>query len=362
MKAKIGNAAVSAYRIETDFPESDGTLEWNATTVIVVELSAGDSRGLGYTYAHEGCVTVIEKALFPCVRNRDPMGTRAIWDDMCTTVRNYGATGLAACAIAAVDIAVWDLKARLLELSLAALLGLARDRVPVYGSGGFTSYPKELLCDQLQDWVKEGMFMVKIKVGREPQRDAERVQWAREAIGPATQLFVDANGAYTRKQALELAGLFHTQKVAWFEEPVSSQDLAGLNLLRNRCPGSMNIAAGEYNYHATQARRMLEAEAVDVLQVDATRCGGITGFLQMAALGEAFHIPLSTHTAPALHAHLGCSTRGTLHLEYFHDHARLEPMLFDGVSKPVKGHLAPDLERPGLGLEMKRQDITRFAI
>ncbi len=362
MNATIGNATVSAYRIETDFPESDGTLEWNATTVIVVELAAGNARGLGYTYAHQACVPVIEKALFPCVQNRDAMGTRAIWDDMCATVRNYGATGLAACAIAAVDIAVWDVKARLLDLSLAALLGLARDQVPVYGSGGFTSYSKERLCGQLQEWVKEGMSMVKIKVGREPQRDAVRVQWARAAVGPGTQLFVDANGAYTRKQALELAGIFASQNVAWFEEPVSSQDLAGLNLLRNRCPVAMNVAAGEYNYDATQARRMLEAQAVDVLQVDATRCGGITGFLQIAALGEAFHIPLSTHTAPALHGHLGCSTRSMLHLEYFHDHARLEPMLFDGVSKPVKGQLAPDLNRPGLGLELKRADTAKFAI
>ncbi len=142
MKSIIEHQAVSAFRVETDFPESDGTLEWNATTVIVVELSAGDARGLGYTYAHEGCVPVIQQALFSCVHERDAMKTRAIWDDMCAAVRNYGATGLTACAIAAVDIAVWDLKARLLQLPLAELLGSARNQVPVYGSGGFYVVPQ----------------------------------------------------------------------------------------------------------------------------------------------------------------------------------------------------------------------------
>ncbi|MFP2900515.1 enolase C-terminal domain-like protein [Corallococcus sp. 4LFB] len=107
---------------------------------------------------------------------------------------------------------------------------------------------------------------------------------------------------------------------------------------------------------------MLEAGAVDVLQADATRCLGFTGFLQADALAEAFHVPLSAHCAPALHLHVACAARRLVHMEYFHDHARLERMLFDGVPPPVDGALAPDLSRPGLGLELKRADAARFAV
>jgi L-alanine-DL-glutamate epimerase-like enolase superfamily enzyme len=263
-------------------------------------------------------------------------------------------------AIAAVDTALWDLKAKLLEIPLAALLGPARTAIPVYGSGGFTSYTTERLQQQLGGWADSGMRYVKMKVGREPERDLERVDAARTAIGESTQLFVDANGAYTRKQALALAQGYAEIGVTWFEEPVSSDDLAGLRLLRDHGPPGMAITAGEYGYDLPYFRRMLQAQAVDVLQADATRCAGITGFLGAAALCEAFGIPLSSHCAPALHLPLCCAARPAIHLEYFHDHARLERLLFDGAAEPDQGLLAPDLSRPGLGLEFKEQDALCY--
>src|SRR3954453_9724045 len=127
----------------------------------------------------------------------------------------------------------------------------------------------------------------------------------RRAIGDC-QLFVDANGAYTRKQALAEAAAFGEHGVSWFEEPVSSDDLDGLRLLRDRGPAGMAIAAGEYGHDAAYFRRTLEACAVDVLQADATRCGGITGFMQAVALCEAYGVPLSSHCAPSLHLPLMC--------------------------------------------------------
>jgi len=264
-------------------------------------------------------------------------------------------------AISAVDNALWDLKARLLGIPLVVLLGAARESVPIYGSGGFTSYSVKELQQQLAGWVEQGIPRVKMKIGRDPDADIRRVSAVREAIGPDAELFVDANGAYARKQALKQAEAFSDAGVCWFEEPVSSDDLAGLHLIRNRTPVHMEIAAGEYGYDSWYFERMLQAQAVDVLQADATRCAGITGFLQAVSLCEAHHVPLSAHTVPALHMHLGCAAIPLRHLEYFHDHVRIEKMLFDGVPEPVNGELRPDLSTPGLGIELKRADAQRFA-
>jgi L-alanine-DL-glutamate epimerase-like enolase superfamily enzyme len=261
-----------------------------------------------------------------------------------------------------VDSSLWDLKAKLLDVPLVTLLGAVREGVPVYGSGGFTSYSVEQLQEQLRRWVESGIRRVKMKVGREPQIDPDRVRAARQAVGPATGLFVDANGGYTRKQAMVEAERFADSGVSWFEEPVSSDDLEGLRLIRDRGPAGMDIAAGEYGYDSPYFRRMLEARAVDVLQADATRCTGITGFLQVGALCEAFGVPLSAHTAPSLHLHPCCALGRVRHVEYFHDHVRIEQMLFDGALMPVEGVLYPDLTRPGLGIEFKRKDAARFAV
>jgi L-alanine-DL-glutamate epimerase-like enolase superfamily enzyme len=280
---------------------------------------------------------------------------------MVARTRNLGRAGVVSMAISAVDVALWDLKARLLNLPLVTLLGAVRKSVPIYGSGGFTSYSDHQLQQQFSNWVEQGITCVKMKVGRDAAADVRRVGIARAAIGRNTELFVDANGAYSQKQALEQAEKFAGMNVTWFEEPVPSDDLAGLHLLRDRGPAGMDIAAGEYGYEAGYFRRMLSAGAVDVLQADATRCGGITGFLQVASLCEAHHIPLSAHTAPSVHTHLGCAASPLRHLEYFHDHVRIENMFFDGARPPVNGELSPDLSRPGMGIELKRADAQRFA-
>jgi L-alanine-DL-glutamate epimerase-like enolase superfamily enzyme len=353
---------VSAYRVPTDAPESDGTFAWSSTTLVVVEAEAGSKRSLGYSYADTATATLIHDALSGVVLGLDALAPRAAWQAMVGAIRNLGRPGIASMAIAAVDSALWDLKARLLDLPLVTLLGAVRPRVPVYGSGGFTSYDEARLERQLGGWVEAGIPRVKMKIGRDPDADFERVRTARKAIGPEAELFVDANGAYSRKQALGFAEAFVEARVTWFEEPVSSDDLEGLRLLRDRAPAGMDVTAGEYGYDLVYFRRMLEAGAVDVLQADATRCAGITGFLQVGALCDAHGLPLSAHTAPSLHRHPGCALGRVRHVEYFHDHVRIEQMLFDGAARAVDGALAPDLTRPGLGLELRRADAARYVL
>ena len=357
----INQLDVSAFTIPTDFPEADGTMEWDSTTLILVEAHAGGHTGMGFTYADRAAAGVIDRVLSQVVLGRDALAIEGAWAAMIRAVRNIGRPGIASHAIAAVDVALWDLKSQLLNVSLFTLLGAIRSAIPIYGSGGFTSYSIEQLQAQFAAWAAQGIRMVKMKVGSEPHHDLERVIAAKQIIGSEVELFVDANGAYSRKQALEFAEQFAAYDVRWFEEPVSSDDLDGLRLLRDLAPAGMNIAAGEYGYDTTYFQRMLEAGAVDVLQIDATRCGGITGFLEAAAVAQAYHIPISAHTAPSIHAHACCAVPGAQHVEYFHDHARIEGMLFDGVVQPVNGALQPDPGRPGLGLEIKRTDAQKYA-
>ena len=353
---------VAAFRIPTSSPESDGTFEWTATVLVVAEAAAGGKKGLGYTYTAAAAAALVRDVLAPVVVGRDAMAVTASWSAMRHAIRNLGRPGIVSTAMAAVDVALWDLKARLLGVPLVTLLGPVRASVPVYGSGGFTSYTVDELRAQLGGWGRQGMRMVKMKVGREPAADPARVGAAREAVGREVELFVDANGAYSRKEALGLAERFAAHGVTWFEEPVSSDDLEGLRLLRDRAPAGMEVTAGEYGYDLPYFQRMLDAGAVDVLQADATRCAGITDFLRVAALCEARGVPLSTHCAPALHLHAACAVPGLRHLEYFHDHVRIEEALFEGAPPLVNGNLAPDLSRPGLGLELRRADAERYAL
>jgi L-alanine-DL-glutamate epimerase-like enolase superfamily enzyme len=344
--------------VPTDAPESDGRAEWDSTSVVVVEASASGETGLGYTYSSIAAGTVVEKQLVDVVRGRDAFAIGEAWEAMAVALRNAGRPGIGFCALSAVDQALWDLKARLLRLPLVDLLGGARDEAPVYGSGGFTSYPLERIREQLGGWIAEGIPRVKMKISREPGRDPARLDAARQAIGDDAELYVDSNGALSRKEALAWAKrLAREWGVTWHEEPVSSADFDGLRLLRDQAP--LEIAAGEYAYVPADFRNLIGC--VDCLQADVTRCGGITGFLWAAALAAAFDLDLSAHCAPAASAAACCAVPRFRHLEWFHDHARLEPLLFDGVLAPEDGALRPDRSRPGNGLELKRADAERYA-
>ncbi len=359
----IHRIRVAAYTIPTDAPESDGTLEWSETTMVVVHASAGGCEGMGYTYGVPAIGPLIDATLADVVRGQDAMSPNRAWQAMCRKVRNSGRTGVCMMAISAVDNALWDVKARLLDVPLVTLLGQVRRSCPIYGSGGFTSYDESRLRRQLGDWVEAGIPRVKMKVGREPQADERRVAAAREAIGEEAELFVDANGAYSTSEALHYAHLFHERfGVTWLEEPRPSEDLSGLGRLRSGAPPGLDVAAGEYGYTLADFRRLLEADAVDVLQADITRCGGVTGFMRAAALAAAFDVPLSAHCAPAGHLHAACAAPGLRHAEYFHDHARIEGMLFDGAAEPCEGALQPDLSRPGNGVEFREQDARRYRV
>ncbi len=342
-------------------PETDGTFEWDSTTVVLVQIKALNIWGMGFSYGHAADCLII-KDFLPFIKNASVFDRGILWEKMVHRDRNIGRRGVASSAISAVDIALWDLKAKILNVPLCTLWGKVRESVPLYGSGGFTSYTDKELASQFQGWQNQGITKFKMKVGREPEKDPERVQKAREVIGDNAALFVDANGAYDLKQALSLSYRFSESNVSWFEEPVSSDNLTGLNFLRHEVPAEMNIAAGEYGYDIHYFKRMLQSEAVDIIQADATRCFGYTGFFQACTLAKAFNTPLSSHTAPSIHLHACLADSNICHMEYFHDHVRIESTYFDGFPQIKDGSFAPYLDRPGHGLELKKHDIEKFKV
>jgi len=361
---KLKRITTDVMTVPTDYPEADGTFAWTSTTMVLVRIHADSGEvGLGYSYTAAAAAKVVHELLEAALREVSLDAVGAAWEAMVRAVRNVGHQGLAAAAISAVDVALWDLRAKHLGLPLFRALESFRDAVPIYGSGGFTSYDCDRLIEQLGGWVADGIPRVKMKIGTDRGTrldvDRRRILSVREAIGPDPELFVDANGAYTAKQAISLATDLGSA-ISYFEEPVSSDHLGELALVRRSIV--QDVAAGEYGWDPWYFRSMMSAGAVDILQADATRCLGVTGFLEAARTAHAFGIPFSAHTSPSIHAHAGCAAPEIAHVEYFYDHARIEGMLFDGAVRPEGGFIRPDPSRPGLGLEFKERDAERYRV
>jgi L-alanine-DL-glutamate epimerase-like enolase superfamily enzyme len=352
---RIEGIEVGAYEIPTATDkESDGTLEWDSTTLVVVEVPCGEHTGLGYTYCDKAAASVISSKLRSIVEAADPLMPEQAWAQMQVQARQLGQVGVAAMAISAVDVALWDLKAKLLGVCLADALPRFRQSVPIYGSGGFCDYSAEQLRDQVQGWVDEGFRSVKIKVGRDALADVERVELVRSVVGDGVEIMVDANGANNPQDAVLWAQRYSELGV--------TDDLVGLASVADHAPAGLAVAAGEYGWNLPYFQRMLDAGAVHILQADVTRCGGITNMLRVDGLCKARCLPSSAHCAPAISAHVCCAMETNIHIEYFFDHYRIEGMLFEGTLDPEDGRLTPDRNRPGLGLEFKRADAERYRV
>ena len=354
------------YTVPTDRPEADGTLSWTETTVVVVLARAGGETGLGWSYGAAAGRALVEEKLVSAIQETSAMDVGAANEAMYRSCRNLGRPGVAAGAISAVDVALWDLKAKLLGVPLTALLGLglSRSGVPIYGSGGFTTYDDPTTEAQCRHWVDDlGARSVKIKVGEDwghrADRDMHRVASVRRVVGPEIDVMVDANGAYSRKQAIRVGReMLQEHGVIWLEEPVSSDDLEGLREVRDQV--GIDVAAGEYGYDLQYFGRMVGVGAVDCLQADATRCGGYTGWLRAAAVAAAHSLEISAHCGPNLHAFVAGAVPNLRHVEYFHDHARLDRLLFDGLPPVSGGLLHPASSEPGHGVVLKEADAEAF--
>lgn len=352
-----------AYRIPTEGPEADGTFDWTDTTLVLVSATADEVTGLGWTYGPAATAMVVTDMLAAAVRELDPDDVPKAWSVMRARLRNAGRPGIAGLALSAVDCALWDLKARRHRVPLARLLGTIHSEVPVYGSGGFTTYDADRQHRQLAQWVHEdGIPRVKIKIGeswgRRVERDLLRMSAARKSIGDDARLFVDANGAYDRKQAVRVLRSAEDLGIEWYEEPVSSDDLEGLAVVRDQV--TADVTAGEYGFDLPYFARM--APHVDCLQIDVTRCGGISEFLRAAATAAAHGLEVSAHCAPHQHLAVAGCVENLRHIEWFHDHVRIEHMLFDGTVSARGGTVSSNLDSIGNGLTFRAADAQRFRV
>jgi L-alanine-DL-glutamate epimerase-like enolase superfamily enzyme len=362
-RATVDSLSARAFTVPTATEqESDGTLVWNSTSMVLVEARADGVTGLGYTYCHPSAASLITSKLADTVAGADALMPERTWARMQVEARQLGHAGIAAMAISAIDVALWDLKAKLLGVCLADALPRFHESVPVYGSGGFTSYTDEQLRDQVGGWARDGFDRVKIKVGRDKPRDIERVKLVRHTVGDNVEVMVDGNGAYRPSEAALWASRFSELGVRYFEEPVSSEDLAGLAGVRAAAPAGLAIAAGEYGWDLPYFGQMLAADAVHILQADVTRCGGITNLLRIDGLCKARSLPFSAHCAPAVSAHACCAMETLVHLEYFFDHYRIEGMFFEGTLEPEASRLTPARDQPGLGLTLREDVADRYEV
>lgn len=352
----IERVEVRVVELPLPEPESDATLQWDRTTGVVVTLHAGGESGVGWTYSSSAAASVVTAELERVVVGRPVLDVGAGWEAMHRHCRNIGTAGLVMQAMSAVDIAWWDLKGHLMGRSLADLVGAQRDAIRIYGSGGFTSLTDAQLASQIEHWHELGCTAMKIKIGQSwgacIERDLQRTRLLARLAGDGVELMVDANGGYTRGQARRAGNALDDLGVGWFEEPVSSDDTAGLGVLAQTL--SCDVAAGEYAADLVQVTQLLPV--VDCLQLDVTRCGGYTGWLRGAAAAQAAKLDVSGHCAPALHAAVAVAIPNFRHLEYFADHERFEHTFVEGLPEVRDGALHIDRGRPGHGMSVKLPD------
>ena len=321
-------------------------------------------EGLGIGQASPGVRQVIEADLKGLLIGQDPFNIEKLWNDMFWRVRGYGRKGVAFCALSAVDIGLWDLKAKALGLPLYKLLGPFTDSVPIYGSGGWTNLTQEELVAEMAGYVEQGIKRVKMKVGKDfgksEREDLQRLAAVRKTLGDDVAIYVDANNGYYSKQAIYMAKEFEQFQVGWFEEPVLADDIGGLAEIKHAT--SIPIATGEHEYTKHGFRELIAGGGVDIVQPDVGRVGGVTEWMKVAHMAHAFNLPVAPHAVQLVHLHLACATPNLKVVEYMNTSLEGDRVWYTEFPQPSGGMWSPFPDKPGLGLELDPYAVERWAV
>ena len=353
---------VRPIRNGTTLPASRG--ESGRRQLFVHIATDEGTEGLGIGQGSPGVRQVVEDGLKDVLIGRDPLDLERLWSDMFWRVRGYGRKGIAFCAMSAVDIGLWDLKAKALGLPLYKLLGPYAESVPIYGSGGWTDMTVDELIEQARGFIEQGTDRVKIKVGKDfgkaEREDIERVAAVREAVGDDVALYIDANGAYYPKQAVYMAREFEQHQVGWFEEPVLADDIAGLAEVRRAI--NIPVATGEQEYTKYGFKALLSGGGADIVQPDVGRVGGVTEWMKVAHMADAFGLQVAPHAMQQVHLHLACATPNLKLVERLDVETEGDAIWYTEVPQPKDGMWSPFRDKPGLGLELDPYAVERWAV
>jgi L-alanine-DL-glutamate epimerase-like enolase superfamily enzyme len=356
---KIDGFVVAYYRLPLEPMGDAGHGAIDSEEIITVKLRAGGLVGHGYAYTigrgGRAVQALIEHDLAPLLAGRDTTDIHALWELMWQRLLYVGRGGLAAFAIAAIDIALWDLRGLRERKPLYRLLNSSAREIPAYGSG--VDLPKSLdeLLEQTQGFLKRGLPGVKVKIGkRDPREDEARVAAVRDLVGDGIDLMVDANMAWGAPEALERGRRLERFNPYWYEEPTIPEDVDGhARLVREL---SVPIAVGESLHSAHEFRRYVDARAVEVVQIDPVTNGGITASLRALEMANAAGLKASSHYTDELSAHLLCAAKEPVYLE---KHAFALDRYLEAPQAVKNGRVRPT-EVPGTGIRFSERALARY--
>ena len=361
---KVTDVRIETYRWPRARPIRNGMHVYAYAGLNVVKIDTDDGvTGLGLAGGateDQEFVSGIASHLKRYVIGCDPFDTERIWDDMWQP-KLVGRRGVTTRAISGIDIALWDIKGKACGVPLYKLLGGFSGSIPVYIAGGYYEEGKGLdeLAVEMRESVSMGARAIKMKIGGAPvNEDVERVRVVREAVGPDVKIMVDANCAYRYYEAIEIARKMERYEICWFEEPVMPDDYRGHQMIAQST--AIPIATGENEYTRYGFRDLIENRCAAILQPDALITGGVTEWMKIATLAQAYDLPIAPHGNQDVHVHLVSAIPNGLTVEYYS--GSTDPMwgkMFRETLRVENGVLRPP-DRPGLGIELNDEALAPY--
>jgi len=361
---KVTKVQTRIVRVPADEALAGGPTQPGATRDFVTLRVGTDAgiEGIGYTFfgaALTGALKAAVDALGELAIGEDPMRTEAVTAKLRTAAAGSGPGGILTLALSAIDIALWDIRGKALNLPLWQMVGGHRERVPTYASGALMrTFPLEHLVQAAPRLVEKGFRQMKTQLAlpgdTSPAIEVDRIRKVRESIGPGIDLMCDINQRWRVEQAIDIGSRIKDVRLFWLEDVTTADDYQGLARVADAL--TTPVCGGEYLYGPAPFRQMLEARSVDIVMIDLMRAGGITQWLKIAGMAEAYNLPVVSHLVPEIHVHLIAAIPNGLTVEYMPWTFKI----FEEVPVPANGELAVP-RGPGLGLKFDETALKRYA-